>query len=86
MATIKTAVSLQESLFERAEDLAQQMRVSHSRLFTMALEDFISRQNKENLTEQINRALDEAGDEDPGPSMEVMRRHMRRMISEEDKW
>ena len=41
MANIKTAISLQESLFAQAEDLARDLNVSRSRLFVLALENFI---------------------------------------------
>lgn len=84
MSTIKTAVSLQESLFDRAEKLARRMQVSRSRLFAMALEDFIRRWENETLLDDINLAYDEASARDDSPPTGVIRRHMRRMI--QDKW
>jgi metal-responsive CopG/Arc/MetJ family transcriptional regulator len=84
MTTIKTAISLQKSLFEQVEKLAHQMKVSRSRLFTMALEDFIRRQENEALLEQINRSYDETTADDDLPSPDVVRHHMRRMS--QDEW
>jgi len=59
MATVKTAISLQESLFEQAEVLAAQMNVSRSRLIAIALEEFIRRHHNRQLLEKINAAYGE---------------------------
>jgi mRNA interferase MazF len=41
--TITTSISLQKTLFEQAESLAQQLNISPSHLFERAVEDFIRR-------------------------------------------
>jgi len=41
-ATIKVAISIPKALFERAETLAQQIQVTRSRLFELALENYIN--------------------------------------------
>ena len=41
MENIKTAISIEKSLFTQANALARKMKVSRSRLFVLALEDFI---------------------------------------------
>jgi antitoxin MazE6 len=56
MRTVKTAVSLQKPLFEQVEKLARKMKVSRSRLFVLALEDYIRRQQIRELLAQINAA------------------------------
>jgi metal-responsive CopG/Arc/MetJ family transcriptional regulator len=43
MENVKTAVSIRKSLFEQAENLARKMKVPRSRLFALALEDYIRR-------------------------------------------
>lgn len=59
MANIKTAISLQESLFEQAEALARDMKVSRSRLFVLALENFIREHQDRQLFERINKAYED---------------------------
>jgi predicted transcriptional regulator len=54
MTTIKTAISIEESLFQKAEELAAEMQVSRSRLFALALEDFIAHTDTEKLINQLN--------------------------------
>ena len=39
MASIKTAISLQQSLFEQVDTLARELQVSRSRLFALAIEE-----------------------------------------------
>jgi len=62
MDTVKTAISIRESLFEQAEDLARKLKLSRSRLFSLALEEFIRRQQNRELLERINAACDDETD------------------------
>ena len=63
MSTIKTAISLQQSLFEQAESLAKKLRISRSHLFAMALEEFIQRHQNRALLEEINQAYEDKAPE-----------------------
>ena len=74
MRTVKTAISIQESLFEQAEKLARRMKVSRSRLFVLALEDYIHRQQNRELLTQINAAYAD----EPDPAERALRRKSRR--------
>ena len=56
MENIKTAISIRKPLFEQAEDLAHRMKVSRSRLFALALEDYIRRQQNRELLASLNAA------------------------------
>jgi metal-responsive CopG/Arc/MetJ family transcriptional regulator len=63
MAQIKTAISLDRSLFEQVEILARKMKVSRSRLFAMALADFLQHRESEQLLQEINAAYHNGPDE-----------------------
>ncbi len=56
MQNVKTAISIQKSLFDQAEKIARRMKVSRSRLFALALEDYIHREQNRELLAQINAA------------------------------
>jgi metal-responsive CopG/Arc/MetJ family transcriptional regulator len=56
MASVKTAVSIQKDLFEEAEKVACKMNVSRSRLFALALEDYLRRAQNRELLAQIDAA------------------------------
>ena len=74
MQSVKTAVSIKKSLFEEVESLARKMKVPRSRLFTLALEDYIQRQKNRKLLMQIDAVYTEERD----PAEETLRRQYRR--------
>jgi metal-responsive CopG/Arc/MetJ family transcriptional regulator len=63
-STIKTAVSLPKALFRRAEALAEEMRVSRSKLVALALQDYIVKMENARLIQAINASVSDAMDED----------------------
>jgi metal-responsive CopG/Arc/MetJ family transcriptional regulator len=73
METVKTAISLQKSLFDEAEKLAVKLGVSRSKLFAMALEDYIHRGQNASLLKRIN----EAYDEEPDAAEQRLHKHAR---------
>jgi metal-responsive CopG/Arc/MetJ family transcriptional regulator len=73
MANIKTAISVQKSLFEQAESLAREKKVSRSRLFVMALEDYLRREENRKLAKQLTEVYGE-----PDPEQEAVQRKMKR--------
>jgi metal-responsive CopG/Arc/MetJ family transcriptional regulator len=81
---IKTAISLQKSLFEQVEALARELNVSRSRLFVLALEDFIRRYHNQQLLEQINRAYDDLPDSTEQARLSQMQHQHRRIV--EGEW
>lgn len=73
MHAVKTAISIEKSLFDQAENMARTMKVSRSKLFVIALQDFIEHKKNEELLAQINAAhVDE-----PDAAEQRLRRHSR---------
>jgi len=72
--TVKTAISLDGGLFRQAQGLARRMRVSRSRLFATAMEEFIER--RRNL--ELLRAMNAAGQTGEEPNEEKLRRSLLR--------
>ena len=86
MANVKTTVSLQKSLFEQVEALAREMKVSRSRVFVLALENFIRDYQDRQLYEKINKACEEAPpDEAEHEHLRQIRRQHRRMVITEPR-
>lgn len=73
MQNVKTAISIQKSIFEQAETLARKMNISRSRLFGLALEGYIRQQENRELLSKINAAC--AGD--PDQAEQTLRRNSR---------
>lgn len=84
MANVKTAVSLQKPLFEQAEALADELKISRSRLFSLALEDFIRRSHNRQILERLNAAYEDVADTKEQTLRRRMRRQHRRIV--EGEW
>ena len=84
MATcVKTAISLQEDLFKEVNHLASELHVSRSKLFVMAVKDFIKKEESKNLLEQINSAFSDAPTSDEMVIQKKMRvKHAKNIMSE----
>ena len=74
MESIKTAISIDKSLFAQANALARRMKVSRSRLFVLALEDYIREQENRELLAKINAVYES----DPEESERILRRKARK--------
>jgi metal-responsive CopG/Arc/MetJ family transcriptional regulator len=85
MSNVKTAISLQSELFQQVEEIAREMNISRSRLFALALEEFIRHHQNRQLLEQINAAYaDDEPDAAEQAAQHGMRRHQRRIV--EGQW
>jgi metal-responsive CopG/Arc/MetJ family transcriptional regulator len=63
---MKTAVSIPDEVFEKAERLARRLKKSRSELFSRALAEYVARHAPDHVTEAINQVCAEIGVE-PDP-------------------
>lgn len=83
MSTVKTAVSIDKGLFEKAEALAQERGIPRSQVFAQALEEYLERLENQRLFDQINAAYEaQPDDEEIAYRRQFRRRH--RQIAEDD--
>ena len=54
LVAMKTAVSLPEDLFRKADEVAGELRIPRSRLFAIALEQFLVNHRQQAVTERLN--------------------------------
>jgi hypothetical protein len=64
---MKTAVSLPEAVFRGAERHARRTRKSRSQLYADALVEYLARHAPDDITEDMNAALDRLGPAAPDP-------------------
>lgn len=83
MSNIKTAVSIKESLFKKAETLAKKLEISRSKLFAVALENFIRQQENRELFKKINEAHSQAFSPDEERYRKQIRDYHRRSLEDE---
>ena len=84
MANVKTAVSIETRLFDEAESIAREMKLSRSRLFAVALEEFIRRHQNQCLLDEINNAYPDKLDATEKTYLRKMRRRQHRLV--EGEW
>ncbi|MFZ5911341.1 MAG: CopG family transcriptional regulator [Chloroflexota bacterium] len=82
--TIKTAISIQKTLFEQAESLAQQLNISRSHLFGLAIETFVKNHQNQVLLDEINQAYSDEPDQNEKVLLSKMRSQHRKLV--ENEW
>jgi len=58
---MKTAVSVQEKLFRRAEKFAKKKKLSRSQLYSNALEEYLAKRDNHDIVERINEVCELVG-------------------------
>jgi metal-responsive CopG/Arc/MetJ family transcriptional regulator len=75
---MKVAVSVPDPVFEAAERVSRRLRISRSRLYAVAVEEFVRQHSEQDVTEQLNRVYAKNSSRlDPAlgsASLEVLRR------------
>ena len=82
-SSVKTAISLQEELFKEVNKLASELHVSRSKLFVMAVQDFIKKKENQNLLSQINNAFSDQLDTEEIKVQNKMRQKQAKKLERE---
>ena len=82
---MKTAISLSDALFEKAEKTAHYMGIKRSRLFVIALEDYIARHNGEMVTEKLNEVYKKINQDEFAKDLNVGLESLRN-LTKDDTW
>lgn len=80
MPTTKTAISLDEELFEQAEAVAAELSIPRSRLFALALGEFLERHRNRKLLVSLDRAHGEEPSATEADQVRARRRSHRRQV------
>jgi len=75
---VKTAISIPEQVFERVRHHAERLGISRSEFFSRAAEMWADEMEGAELTEAIDAAVEQAGDDD---STEFARRAAQRLVA-----
>lgn len=81
MATIKTAISLEDTLFEQIDELAKELNVSRSRLMALAAEAYLAQYQNQELLAAINDAYEDS-DENDDLLLRQMKEKRRAVVDE----
>ena len=84
MAHVKTAISIEEPLFDKINELASEMAISRSHLFSLAAQEFIQRHKSQKLFDAINAAYNDMPDENENKLNTLMRTRHLNLVK--DQW
>ena len=65
MPNIKTAISIEKPIFEQMDVLAKNLKISRSRLFVLAAQEFLQRHKNIELLKSLNDAYDDLPESEP---------------------
>jgi predicted transcriptional regulator len=82
VAHVKTAISLDESLFREAEEWAGKLGVSRSQLFARAVEEYVRRHENEELVRRLDEAHADGLDDEERAHLERMWVDHARLLEE----
>ncbi len=85
MPKVKTAISIDDSLLEETDHIAQELAIPRSQVVSLALEDFTHRYRNKQLLAQINAAYSDLPDIDEMGTKEIIRSH-RRKLGDHQEW
>lgn len=78
---MKTAVSIPDSVYTSAEQLARRLGKSRSQLYSEAVSEYVTRHDPEAVTEEMNKVCAEV-ESHPDPSWSVLTRR----VLERSEW
>jgi len=78
--TVKTVISIQKSLFEQAESLAQELHMTRSHLFGLAIEMFVKNHQNQILLDKINQVYADALDPNEQVRFSKMRNRHKKLV------
>jgi metal-responsive CopG/Arc/MetJ family transcriptional regulator len=85
MPGVKTAISLDEELLIKVDRLSSDLHVSRSKVFTLAVQDYLKKQENQSLLAQLNEAYDDFPGEKEREISEFMRMKQKKII-EQESW
>lgn len=83
MPNIKTGISIEKPIFDQVNELAQDLNISRSRLFVMAVQEFIQRHKNMELLQAINEAYDDLQEPETKIVEKMRPRHLKMV---KDQW
>jgi metal-responsive CopG/Arc/MetJ family transcriptional regulator len=85
MSSVKTAISVDSSLFDQAEEVAKELHVSRSRLYAMAMEEFLSRRKTQDTIDRLNAVHSAPQTEEDRQFVEAAEASLAE-LTRDDKW
>jgi metal-responsive CopG/Arc/MetJ family transcriptional regulator len=83
MPGVKTAISLDEELLIKVNRLSNDLHVSRSKVFTLAVQDYLKKQENQSLLAQLNEAYEDFPSEEERGISKSMQIKRNKMVEQE---
>jgi metal-responsive CopG/Arc/MetJ family transcriptional regulator len=83
MTTIKTAISINEPLFLAVEKLAQELNISRSSLFVMAVERFLQQHQNQKLLAKLNEVYAQSSSDETETTRQAVTQYHQKLVQGE---
>ena len=84
MSVVRTAISLQEDLFEQMTEISTELSLSRSKLIATALQEYIERYQNKRLLDRLNAFYEEYDQEE---ELAISHSYTRTVkFTEENEW
>ncbi len=83
MPGVKTAISLDEELLIKVNRLSNDLHVSRSKVFTLAVQDYLKKQENQSLLAQLNEAYEDFPSEEERRISKSMQIKHNEMVGQE---
>jgi metal-responsive CopG/Arc/MetJ family transcriptional regulator len=80
MQAVKTAISLDEGLLTKVNRLASDLHISRSKVFALAVQDFLKIRENQSLLEQLNKAYEDFPDKEEKAISKAMRTKQGKIV------
>lgn len=82
---MKTAISIPDSLFFAAEQTATYMGIPRSKLFSLAVEEYVARHNGEMTTKKLNEVYEKIHQDESSKETDLGLESLRN-LTKDDSW
>ena len=83
MPGVKTAISLDKELIVKVDKLSHDLHVSRSKVFTLAVQDYLKKQENQSLLARLNEAYEDLPNDNEEKIARLMRRRHHEIIEQE---
>jgi metal-responsive CopG/Arc/MetJ family transcriptional regulator len=85
MPAVKTAISLDEELLRKVNSIASDLHISRSKVFALAVQDFLKVRENQSLLARLNKAYEDFPDKDEKAISKTMRLKHGKIV-ERESW
>jgi metal-responsive CopG/Arc/MetJ family transcriptional regulator len=83
MSSVKTAISIEDSLLQKVDSLSRKLKIPRSRLFAMAIDNFIKNYQNRKLFDAINAAYNDSLSSAEKRTLQTMKKKYQKLVNEE---